>query len=323
MTRIRYRFLTASVLIISILGFFMYLNSELNDASDEVVGEPTYNLNIFANQNEIWVLRAKDLNYPQEYELYRVNEDNEEHFVCLYPGKEAHWNKETEKLYYLSENNICEFDCNNGSTKIYFVKKKYTRICAVEGNYVFLQDSLYGPVTRYSILTGDETILEVQGWVLNVCNGYLFTWDVYHYILTCHKYNQDIAIWEMNLSDQFSNAPVLCENGGDLYFGNSQGGYIYVLENYADNTIFKNTEIYARVLGMICMEDKIIYASNERDSIHFCSIDAANRKSILNKWNNDSMYDDQSILLQVYGNKMFFASKKEQELYSVSLNVNE
>lgn len=319
----KYKYFLVISVVLCILGFIVYTMSESEiDPGVEITGEPICISTLFTNKDGVWLLRAKNMDIPQEYDIYHIDNDNREQYIRSYPGKEAHWNNATEKLYYLSENKICEFDYNTGSIKYYSAQKEYTRICAVEKEFVFLQEDLYGAVVKYSIRTDDEIVLQTKGRVLNVQDGYLFTWDIYENMLTCFDYERENIIWEIDLSDKFSSAPILCINEGDLYVGNVDGGYIYVIDQFAVNNVPQKTEVYANVLGIVEANNKVLVASKGSNSIQFCIISDDEHEKTMLKWEVDNKGIVSPILLQVYNDKIFFAFKNEKAIWIYNIEDN-
>ena len=305
--------------ILIIYGLLIYSASR-KSGELEITGYPVYISNLLVSGNEVLMLRTRDeSSIPREYDVYRVGQDGQEQYVQPYPGRAAHWNKDSGKLYFLSEMEICEFDPITGQVQSYSLEQAYEKICAVEEEYVFLQQELYGPVGMYLMTTGKESMLGASGWVLDVYDGHLLTWDVYKNCLTCYSYNKNLIVWEIDLSESFSSAPVLCVNNGDLYLANRVIGNICVIPQFKEKSEIEKLEISAHVIGMVDAYDYVIYAMKDGQAVSFHALfsDGTNKK--LTEWEEVNYYQDSSLIMAVHEGKLYCALKTEEDLFCYDL----
>ena len=304
------------LIIIVVLIYFWPRTSE----DLEVTGYPVYISEFCASNDELIILRARNASsIPREYDVCRIGKDGQEQYVQPYPGKSAIWNKDTEKLYFLSEMEICEFDPITGQCQFYLLEQSYEKICAIDGKNVFLQQDIYGPVAMYLMSTGKEHVLGASGWVLDICDGHLLTWDVYKASLTCYNYNEDRIAWAIDLSEDFSSAPILCRNGRDLYLANREGGNIYVIPQFIEKSEIEKLEISAQVIGMVNAYDYIVYAVKNSQSIAFYALFSDGAKVKLTEWKEVNYYQDSSLIMAVHKGKLYCTVKTEEGLFSYDL----
>ena len=305
--------------LLILYGLRIYFGSSTNGAA-ETTGYPVYISDLFVSGNEVFMLRTRgESSIPRKYDIYRVGQDGQEQYVQPYPGKTAHWNKDTGKLYFLSGMEICEFDPVTGQCRSYLLERAYEKICAVEEEYVFLQSEIYGPVVLYSVSASKGSVIGASGWVLDVCDGHLFTWDVHKKWLTCYNYNRNQIVWAIDLSEAFSSVPILCRNDEDLYLANREGGNIYVIPQFADQGELEKLEISAPVIGMADAYDDIVYAVKNSQSICFYTLCSDGTSKKLTDWKEVDYYQDSSLMMLVHGEKLYGAVKTEESLFSCDL----
>ncbi len=306
--------------ILIICGLFIYSWSKTN-GDMEITGYPVYISDLFVSDNEVFVLRTRnESSIPREYDVYRVGQGGQEQYVQPYPGKTAIWNKNTEKLYFLSEMEICEFDPITGQCQSYLLECAYEKICAVDEEYVFLQEEIYGPVIMYLMSIGKESVLGVSGWVLDAYDGHLLTWDVYKKCLTCFSYDKDQIVWTIDLSESFSSAPMLCINDGDLYLANRERRNICIIPQFTEKSELKMLEISAHVIGMVDAYDYVVYATKDGQAISFYALFPDGTDTKLAEWKEANYYQDSSLIMAVHEEKLHCAVKTEEGLFSCDLN---
>lgn len=305
--------------ILVICGLLVYSKSQTGRGS-EITGYPVYISDLFVSGSEVFMLRTRDeSSIPREYDVYRVSKDGQEQYVQPYPGKAAHWNRDTGKLYFLSGMEICEFDPVTGQCRSYAVEQAYEKICAVEGEYIFLQQELYGPVYMYLATTGKESMLGASGWVLDVYDGYLLTWDIYRNCLTCYSYHKDQTVWTIDLSESFSSAPVLCVSNGDLYLAGRERGNIYRIPRFTEKSELEMLEISAHVIGMVDAHDYVLYATTDGRTIRFHALFLDGTHKKLAEWEEVNYYQDASLIMVVHEGKLYCTLKTEENLFSCDL----
>ncbi len=173
------------IAVFSIVGLEYFRPTSKDDAVYE--GPPVYIASMFADDDQLWLLRAKRLGIPHEYELYKLGDNGRQEYVCPYEGTAPFWNQCSGKAYFLalSGQSIGEFDPAAKETQYYSLKRQYIHICGADGDAVFLQQELYGKVYMYSLYGSEERELETSGWELEACRGYLIMWDPFILCLNC------------------------------------------------------------------------------------------------------------------------------------------
>ena len=292
------------------------------DEGAEVTGYPVYVSGLYAADDTLLILRARDpVQIPREYDVYCMGEDGKEQYVRPYPGKAATWNESTEKLYFLDGMRLCAFEPVAGESRYSMLAQEYERICGAEGDRLFLQSELYGAVTMYSMLSNEEDVLEVSGWVLDVRDGYLFTWNVHNQNLTCYDYSAEQTVWTIDLSESFSSAPMLCKNGETLYLADRTGRTVYMIPELAKADEMRKTEITGQVIGMVDAGEVLIYATNDPQSISFYSFSQDGVQTKLIDWNEGNYYhQDSSFMMTVLGGRLYSTVESEEGLFSHDLN---
>lgn len=312
-------FALGGVFLCFVFVVLVYSWSRTNGSSENT-GYPVYISDIFVYKDEVIILRARsEGSIPREYDVYCIEEDGQEQYVQPYPGKAASQNKSTGKLYFLSDKELCEFDPITGQSQSYLVDQSYERICAAVGENVFMQQDIYGPIVMYSMSTGEEYELKTSGWVLDVYEEHLLIWDVYKQSLTCYSYDEDQITWTIDISEEFSSAPILCRNGENLYLANREGGYIYVIPQFAKKNAIEKTEASAKVIGMVNAEEYIVYAVKRSQSIHFYVLFLDGSSAELTEWENVNYYQDSSLVMTMHGGKLYCSVKTEEGLFSYDL----
>ena len=331
MKKIVYLLVSVVLVALVIVGLIDIDDGPTEEAPKNVItGPPIYIADMFATDDELWMLRAKDTLKepgPWEYHLYRLGENDQQEYVRLFPATTWCWNEEKQKLFYLSESkkSIVEYDPATGNTKDYSLDETYVTICAAVGENIFLQQEDYGAVTMYSISTGEECVLNASGTVLGVYDERIVAWNPLNperYHLVCYDYCNGGEIWRIDLPDLFSTQinPVICKNGDDLYLANKNGGYAYIIPNFTETGEWKKTELFAVAIGMISTGGYVICAKDNPNIIRFHAIYPDRTVVDLTKWEDINYYQSGSFLMEVFDGKLYYTLKTEDCLYSYNLN---
>ena len=312
-----------AIFLISIaaIGIILYFWPKEEEPPD-FNGYPLYISDLLIGKDTFWILRARNTNeVPRAYDLYRLDENGRQIFVQPYPGGYYVWDRENEKLYDQSDGKLHEFDPKTGAIQTYSLQQSYEKLCTAVGETVFLQQKRNGPITMYSISDAKASVLGTRGRLLLADSGYLLLWDSKTHQLACHDYRNDTEVWEIDLSEKFSSAPVLCISGEDLYLGNSNMGRLYMVHQFAEKCELIETDVYNRVIGMVSAGEYVIYANKESNAIGLGAIYPDGTSADLPPWEGANYaYSDSRLLMAVYQGAFYCALQTEDKLFSYDLS---
>lgn len=271
------------------------------------------NAALFSSDGTVWSLQAD----ADKYSLYVIDENSQKDKIP-YPGYRATWNSETEKLYFLQNKDICEFDPRTGKTYIYPTDQEYRTISAVDNGYIFLQKEIYGEVTMFSLESNEYSILSAKDYIIGAFGGYLFLEDIWENTLTCFDYLENSEVWTVDISDLFAVTPKICVRGDDLYMACEEYGYIYKIPDFAQSCEIVKLDVSAKVLAMINTEEYIVFAGGP-DPISFYALHDDGTREKISALKDANYYLPDSALMTVSGGKLYFALKTEDGIFCCDL----